>query len=176
MTYGSSSRSLPKVDEKFLRLEMAKTFWAVQGRSTTTRLLVEDVDPTRLIIEKAIMAWVCGLWDSHVEASVMEDAWKIAIIEKLSRVGTRKARQGGAAALLDALERIGLAAPAADALRTRDGIVLCFGSRGAVRNGFEADPSLIRKLLRDDYEQVPMGESQVSRDLADICGLRGYLR
>ena len=176
VTYGSSSRSLPKVDEKFLRLEMAKTFGAVQGRSTTTRLLVEDVDPTRLSIEKAVMAGVCGLWDSHVEASVMEDAWKIAIMEKLSCVGTRKARQGGAAALLDALERIGWAAPAVDALRTRDGIVLCFGSRGAVRNGFEADPSLIRKLLRDDYEQVAMGESQVSRDLADICGLRGYPR
>ena len=63
VTYGSAAQSLPRTDERFLRTEMAKTYGTIRGRSTTARPLVERADPTLIIIEKAVMTWVCAAWD-----------------------------------------------------------------------------------------------------------------
>ena len=176
VAYGSAACSLPKSDERFLRIAMAKSFGPLAGRSTAARLLAGEADPARYLIEKAIMAWVCGLWDSLVDLSIMKEAWKAASIERMSCTGPGRARQGGAASLFGALERIGWVSPAVDALNSRDGALLCFGERGAAGGGCEADPSLIKEFLRDDYEQAMLVTSQVSKDFGDIRGLGGYAR
>ena len=148
VTYGSAAQSLPRTDERFLRTEMAKTYGAVRGRSTTVRLLVEGADPALIIIEKAVMTWVCAAWDKLLDGKAMQDAWKAACIDKMGTArNARSSTQGGASALLDALERIGWTAPAVNALRTRDGIILCYGEGRVPEGGHEADPSLIRKSL-----------------------------
>ena len=126
---------------------MAKTVGPIAGRSITPRLLVEAVDTVLVIVEKAVMTWVDGVWDGLVAKSVMEQAWRIACVDRMGGGNNRGARQGGAAALWDSLALLGWTAPAYDVFKVRDGHLLRFGG-GCLEDGMhEADPSLIRKFI-----------------------------
>ena len=114
--------------------------------------------------------------DGLVEKSVMQEAWKVACVDKMSVENVRRARQGGAAAHWDASAMVGLSAPAYDVFKVRDGHLLRFGSCCIEEGTHEADPSLIRALIRDDYEQAVLVDPQVANGLADVKGLRGYAR
>ena len=165
ITYGSAAQSLPKADERLLRTEMARTFGTLAGRSTTVRLLIEGLDPARLVIEKAVMTWVCAVWDNLLERTVMQDAWRVACVDRMSRLGGGKARQGGAAALLDALDRLGWTSPAVDVLKTRDGLLLCFGDSRAVEGGHEADPRSSRKFCETTMSRQRLGSRSCLENL-----------
>ena len=96
--------------------------------------------------------------------------------QRMAAGGSKTAKQGGAAALWDALAMLGWTAPAYDVFKVRDGHLLRFGE-GRIGDGMhEADPSPIRKFIKDDYEQAVLVDFQVARELADIRGLRGYAR
>ena len=176
VVYGSAAQSLPRSDVRFLRTELAKTFGPIAGRSTTVRLVVEGIDLAALIVEKAVMTWVRGLWDGLVEYSAMHQAWRAECSIRAGGLKGSNSRLGGAAALFDALETLGWAAPAADVLKSRDGILMCFGPRREVAGGFEVAPALIWRMLRDDLEQVALADSQLARDFDDIRGEQGYAR
>ena len=140
------------------------------------RLLVEGIDPAVALVEKAVMSWVCGLWDGLVEFRVMQEAWRA---ECAARAGQRKvsgSRIGGAAALFDALETLGWTAPAADVLKARDGTMLCFGHRREAVGGHAVAPALIKSMLKDDMEQALLVDSQLAREFEDIKGVQGYAR
>ena len=61
ITYGSASLSIPRVNVKMLRTEMAKTYGPIHGGSITARLLIEGVDPQYGLVEKAVMMWACAV-------------------------------------------------------------------------------------------------------------------
>ena len=106
------SQSIPQVNVKMLTTEMARAYGPTQGRSVTTRLIVEGVDPLQGLVEKAVMMWVCAVWDKLVEQEVLKEAWRMACVDKMMGARGGASRQGGAAAMWDALEKLGWAARA----------------------------------------------------------------
>ena len=173
-TYGSAAASCPRSLVRQLRTHTAVAYGPCRGRSTSARLLVEDVDIGQELILKCISAWVTGVWDNLIEQEVMITALKAAqVAGMMGNVGARGVLSG-AAAYLDSLQRIGWSAPSFDCVRSRTGHLLYFGE-GPIPNGAHStDLRLIKLLAKDDYEATTMSTSSVARDFADLLGARGY--
>ena len=65
---------------------------------------------------------------------MVQEAWRVACVDRMSVDNVRRARQGGAAALWDASAMVGWLAPACDVFKVRDGHLLRFGS-GCIEEG-----------------------------------------
>ena len=76
----------------------------------------------------------------------------------------------------DACELIGWAAPHFNVFKLRDGTLIYFGTGRGAEGTLEVDPALIKKLLKDEYEQAALVGSQLHQELADVRGVRGYSR
>ncbi len=177
VAYGASSTGMSDEIFQGIRSLAARTFGKVAGRSVTARLLAEGADCGLTIIAEAVGDWTRAVWSKLLDASVFEDSWRLAVVEVAASSRPNAAVAGGAGAFIAALKRIGWTAPSYDTVRTRDGTVLSFGSRGDLRDGqVTADPYAVLKWAKDDYEIAAASVSQLAMDMADLSGGRGYAR
>ncbi len=174
--YGNATTGVTDGMCSSLRRSVAASFGPVAGRSTTVRLLVENVDPALTIIMKPIMEWVCAIWDALMIDDVMIAAWRLAATEVGLATRPHTAVTGGAGALWAALRRIGWTMPSHDTFKVQDSTILFFGNRGVPKGTVQVDPFTIRCFISDDYASRALLDSQVARDLADVAGVRGYPR
>ena len=173
-TYGSSVTSCsPKLVQQ-LRVHTARTYGPLEGKSTTARLLMEEADVRSKLAVKTVMDWVQGVWDNVVEKEAMAAALRGAWTEHMALAGVVRGALTGATAYLSALGQMGWAAPSVDCVRVKDGTLLYFGEGAVPEGAHAADPCLIRKWAAEDYEAVAMTASTVAKDMADLCGARGY--
>ena len=173
-TFGASAVSCPLTLVRQLRTQSARTFGPVDGRSVSTRLMLESIDVGEVLVTKAVMAWVNGLWDQLVESRVMQRAWRHACACNLAEDRRARGSVSGAAAYLASVDKLGWTTPSFDSIRTRQGIILYIGAGAAPEGTHAADPALVRRFVGDEYEQQMMASSTVGKDLADLSGLRGY--
>ena len=174
ITFGSSATSCAEALVKQLRTQAARAIGPTEGRSTSARLLLEGMDAGELIVTKAVMAWVAGLWDQLVDLQVMQRAWRHAIACNLADHRHIRGSVSGAAAYLQCVARLGWTTPSVNSVKTRSGLILFFGRGPAPEGAYSADPALIKKFVSDDYEHQAMTKSSVGKDLADLSGLRGF--
>ena len=173
-TFGASAVTCPSGLVRQLRTHSARAIGPTAGRSTSARLLLESMDAGEVLVTKAIMAWVDGLWDQLVEPGVMQRAWQYACAHNLLEDRRARGSVAGAAAYLESVEKLGWTTPSFDSLKTRQGIILYLGNGPAPCGAHAADPTLVRRFVGDEYEQQAMLSSTVGKDLADLSGLRGY--
>ncbi len=159
-----------------LRVETARSYGQLRGRSVTARLLMENNDPGLAVVQKPIMAWVEGVWDSLLTEGQFQQAWRFAAADVGLAARPNARIIGGGGAMWAALRRLGWSAPSHHSLKTREGTVLYFGDARAPDGTVAADPRTVAKYIADEYEQVALQQSQLSRDLADVAGTRGYPR
>ncbi len=159
-----------------LRVDTARTYGLLQGRSVTARLLMENNDPGLAVVKKPVMAWAEGVWDSLLTADQFHQAWKFAAVDVGLSTRPNARIFGGSGAMWAALKRLGWSAPSHHSFKTRDGTVLYFGDAKAPAGTVVADPRTVAKYVDDDYEQVVLQQSQLARDLAAVAGMRGYPR
>ena len=175
-TFGASAVSCPLTLVRQLRTQSARTFGPVDGRSVSTRLMLESIDVGEVLVTKAVMAWVNGLWDQLVESRVMQRAWRHACACNLAEDRRARGSVSGAAAYLASVDKLGWTTPSFDSIRTRQGIILYIGAGAAPEGTHAADPALVRRFVGDEYEQQMMASSIVGKDLADLSRLRGSRR
>ena len=173
-TFGAIAITCPRGLVRQLRVHSAKAIGPVAGRSTSARLLLEGMDVGEMLAIKTIMAWVNGLWDQLVEPSIMQRAWQYACAHNLWNDRQSRGSVAGAAAYLEHVEKLGWTTPSFDSVRTRQGIILFFGNGPPPKGTYAAAPTLVKKFIKDEYEQHIMLMSTVGKDLADLSGLRGY--
>ena len=95
VTFGSAAQAMPKKSITLLRTEMAKTFGQIEGKSVTARLLMEEADPMLRVIDKAVMTWVCAVWDRLIGQDDLREAWRVAIVDKMGEKKKGAPKQGG---------------------------------------------------------------------------------
>ena len=173
-TFGACAVACPAALVSDLRKHAANAFGNMGGRSVSVRLLLEGADVGEKIAIKTVMAWVCGLWDELVEAEVMHKAWRHACVANMEATSCLRGTLSGAVAYFATLRRLGWLAPSANSVRTRNGTLLYFGPGAVPAGGHMADPTLVRRFVVDDYEEVAISQSTLARDMADLSGRRGY--
>ena len=173
-TFGSSAVSCPAALVRDLRIHTARAIGTVEGRSVSTRLLLEGADVAELITTKSIMTWVCGLWDGLIEPIILQRAWRHACVSSIDAAGNLRGTLSGATSYVATLRRLGWTAPSADSVRTRSGLLLYFGSGSVPVGAHMADPALVRRFVAEDYERAAVEKSTLTKDLADLSGSRGY--
>ncbi len=176
ITYGASVCGMTDSMLACVRTMMAKTLGPLGGRSATARLLMERCDPGLLVVVSPIMEWFNAAWDKIVPADVMQDAWRWAIKTVGTSARPNSVVQGGAGALVAALRRIGWSTPSAHAVITCDGTLLYLGDGAPPPDAVVIDPRTLRKWAIDDCEAAALANSQLTRDVMDIGGSRGYPR
>ena len=173
-TFGASAVSCPTALIKALRTQTAKTFGAIEGRSTTVRLLLENSDVRQVITLKTIMAWISAVWEELVDLQVMQLAWKHASAQRGSAAAGNKGTHAGAAAYLEALQQVGWQSPSVHSVRTRQGHTLYFGKGPAPSGTHAVDPAFLKTLASDEYESTALENSKLAEELTDLSGKLGY--
>ncbi len=176
ITYGAAVCGMTDSMLACVRTMMAKTLGPLGGRSATARLLMEKCDPGLQVVVLPIMEWFNAVWGKVIPMDVMQDAWRWAIKTVGTSARPNSVVQGGAGAFVAALRRIGWSTPSAHAVVTCDGSLLYLGDGAPPPGAFVIDPRTLRKWATDDCEAAALANSQLTRDIMDIGGSRGYPR
>ena len=176
VTYGTTASGMTDGMLKALRTMIARSRGKLAGRSTSARLLMEGVDPGRRVVVDPVRRWVEAWWDSLVDKDIMRKAWRYAIVSVGMSSRPNAKVQGGAGALCASLRRLGWTMPSLEAVRTRGGVTLFYGSGHVPTGTHMADPRSLRRWLSEAHEIETARASEVAKDISVVGGGRGYGR
>ena len=137
---------------------------------------MEGVDPGRRVVIGPVKQWVEAWWNELLDRTILQKAWRHAVVDVAMSARPNAKVQGGAGALMASLRRLAWASPGPDALRARDGTVLYFGEGRAPEGVQQADPRSISKWLEEAYEMEAIRHSTLADDINCVGGERGYGR
>ena len=174
VTYGVNVTGMTDGLLASLRALIGQARGSCRGRSTSARLAMEGVDPGVKVVVGPLMQWVDAWWDKLVQEGTMRKAWRYAVVNVGMAARPNAKVRGGAGAMMAALRRVGWSAPAPDAMRTREGIVLYFGNGHGGEGTQRTDPRSARRWMLDAYECELMRHSEVAKDINCLGGGQGH--
>ena len=176
VTYGTTTTGMTDGMLAALRTMIARSRGKLAGRSTSARLLMEGVDLGRRVIVDPVRRWVEAWWDGLVDRDIMRKAWRHAIVTVGMAARPNSKVQGGAGALFASLRRLGWTMPSPEAVKTRGGVTLYYGSEQVPEGAHMVDPKSMRRWLDEAHEIETARTSEVAKDISVVGAGRGYGR